>query len=110
MVWPFLPRDETLYQGFKNLPGGGPRLGNVVEARLLGRVPTLPHALVVTDQWWYYVAYLAALQCPTLDCDTVFAYGADSAMRRALRRAYPDRDWYDLRLQDGVLNAVPSQP
>jgi hypothetical protein len=73
-------------------------------------VPTLDHALVVTDKWWYYIAYLASLNCPRLDCDTVFAYGADTTTRRALQRAYPDRAWYNLEDQTGVLNAVPGTP
>jgi hypothetical protein len=106
----YVPREGTLYAGFTGLPPGVPRLGNVVAEGLPGRVPTLDHALVVTDEWWYYMAYLASLNCPTLDCKTVFAYGADTTTRRELQRAFSDRTWYDLKNEDGWLNAVPGAP
>lgn len=106
----FVPRQIDLYAGFTGVPGRGPALGNVAEQGLSGRVPRLDNALVVTEEWWFYTAYLAVLNCPTLDCGTVFAYAPTPPLRAALRQAFPGRDWYDVRVQDGLLTAEPSAP
>jgi hypothetical protein len=106
----FLPRQVANYAGFSGLPGRGPAVGNVAGESLAGRIPQLDDALVVTEEWWYYTAYLAILNCPSLDCGAVFAFGPTPGVRDALRLAFPDRDWYDVRVQDGRLDAEPGAP
>ena len=73
----------------------------MAEQALVGRVPRLDGALVVTEEWWYYAVYLAALNCPRLDCGAVFAYGPSEAMRDALVQAFPGRRWYDVVVRTG---------
>jgi hypothetical protein len=106
----FLPRDATLYANFSGIPGGGPVLDATIGHDLAGRYSRLNNALVVTDEWWYFVMYFAALNCPTFDCATVFAVANGDEERQALARFYPDRDWYDVRESKGVLLIEPSEP
>lgn len=106
----FLPRQVTLYQGFSGLPGGGPTLDQTVGRDLAGRTPLLENALVVTDEWWYQVLYFAALNCPRLDCPTVYAYGPDAETRALLRARFPRRHWYDVHERDGILRVEPGAP
>jgi 4-amino-4-deoxy-L-arabinose transferase-like glycosyltransferase len=106
----FLPRQATLYADFTGLPGGGPILDENIGHDLAGRTARLDNALVVTQEWWLYTMYFAALNCPSLDCSTVFALGADEQTREVLRRMYPDRDWYDVADRNGVLRIVPGGP
>lgn len=107
----FLPRQAALYAGYTGLPGGGPALDDgVIGRELAGRYSRLDNALVVTDAWWFYMMYFAALNCPLLDCPTVFALGSDPEARALLRRGFPDRAWYDVVHRDGVLKIVPGVP
>jgi hypothetical protein len=107
----FLPRQATLYA---NYPGA--LLNNVVlddgvlQRDLAGRTSRLTNALVVTDEWWWYMSYFAALNCPTLDCSTLFALGSGDEIRTRLREAFPDRAWYNVVLRDGRLTIVPGTP
>jgi hypothetical protein len=82
----------------------------VITRDLAGRVSRLDNALVVTDEWWWYTMYFAALNCPRFDCPTVFALGSEPEMRKVLRIMFPDRDWYNVVLRNGVLTAVPGKP
>jgi hypothetical protein len=66
--------------------------------------------LVVADDWWYYIVYYAALNCPRLDCPTIFAVASDPETRELLARMYPDRAWYDVVDRGGVLRIVPGAP
>ena len=106
----FLPRQATLYAGYTGLPGGGPVLDENIVRDLAGRVSRLDNALVVVDEWWWYTMYFAAMNCPTFDCPTVFALGADPETREVLRRMFPDRDWYNVVLRNNVLTIVPGGP
>ena len=107
----FLPRQATLYANFSGVPGGGPTLDEGAIGRdLAGRSPRLSNALVVADEWWWYTMYLSALNCPRLDCPAIFALGSDRQTRLLLRQAFPERDWYDVVLRDGVLTFVPGAP
>jgi hypothetical protein len=106
----FLPRQATLYAGYTGLPGGGPTLDETIGRDLAGRVSRLDNALVVVEEWWWYTMYFAALNCPRFDCPTVFALGADPETRDVLRRMFPERDWYNVVLRDGVLRIVPGAP
>jgi hypothetical protein len=107
----FLPRQTVLYADYTGLPGGGPVLDEGgIGHDLAGRVPRLSNALVVTDEWWWYTMYFAALNCPRLDCPTIFALGPDRETRAVLRRTFPDRAWYDVVLRNGVLSIVPGIP
>ena len=110
-VFYFLPRQASLYAGYSGLPGSGPVLDSTgIGHDLAGRISRLSNALVVTDEWWWYTPYFAALNCPRLDCPTVFALATDRVTRAALRRTFPERDWYDVVLRDGVLTLVPGGP
>ena len=82
----------------------------VITHDLAGRVSRLDNALVVTDEWWWYTMYLAALNCPRFDCPTVFALGADRETRQVLRVMFPERDWYNVVLRGGSLTIVPGNP
>ena len=106
----FLPRQATLYADFTGLPGGGPVLDDTIGHDLSGRVARLDNALVVTDEWWFYVMYYAALNCPTFDCPAVFALGADPETREVLRRMYPERVWHNVLLRGSTLRIVPGIP
>lgn len=107
----FLPRQATLYADYVGLPGGGPTLDPAIIGRdLAGRTPRLDNALVVTDQWWWYTMYFAALNCPRLDCPTVFALGENPESRTLLRRMFPERTWYDVVLRGGELTFLPGGP
>ena len=55
---------------------------------LAGRVPRLSNALVVTEEWWWYTMYFAALNCPRFDCPTIFALGSDPETRTVLRQMF----------------------
>jgi len=104
----FLPRQVALYRGYQGLPGaGGPALGGFVRQETVGRVATLRNALVTTDDWWTYNVYLAALNCPSLDCPTVFAYAPDALTLQALQAAFPGRTWYQIDDSTGTLEAAP---
>jgi hypothetical protein len=106
----FLPRQATIYADFSGVPGGGPVLDDTIGHDLAGRVSKLDHALVVTDEWWIYTMYYASLNRVTFDCPTVFALAADPETREQLARTYPDRAWYDVVEQKGVLRIVPGEP
>jgi hypothetical protein len=106
----FLPRQATLYAGFTGLPGGGPVLDRQIGRDLSGRVPLLENALVVTDEWWLYMAYFAAMNCPRLDCPTIFANVGDDETRDVLRVMYPNRRWYTVTDRRGVLTIEPAAP
>lgn len=106
----FLPRQVTLYAGFTGLPGGGPVLDEHIGHNLSGRVSLLNNALVISDEWWYHVLYFADLNCPQLDCATVFAHAPDEETRELLRRMFPDRQVYSAVDQGGVLRLVPGEP
>ncbi|HEY8743813.1 MAG TPA: hypothetical protein VIU62_11975, partial [Chloroflexota bacterium] len=104
----FLPRQVTLYRGYQGLPGaGGPAIGSFVRQETVGRVSTLRNALVTTDDWWIYNVYLAALNCPALDCPAVFAYTPDTQTLQAVQAAFPGRTWYQISESSGMLEAVP---
>jgi hypothetical protein len=107
----FLPRQATLYA---NYPGALLNIvvldDGVLQRDLAGRTSRLTNALVVTDEWWWYMSYFAALNCPTLDCSTLFALGSGDEIRTRLREAFPDRAWYNVVLRDGRLTIVPGTP
>jgi hypothetical protein len=106
----FLPRQATLYAGYTGLPGGGPVLDDTIGRNLAGRTSRLENALVVTDEWWWYTMYFAAMNCPRFDCSTVFALGQDPETREILGRMFPDRAWYNVVHRNGVLTIVAGGP
>jgi hypothetical protein len=107
----FLPRQATMYANYPGALLNNVVLDDGVVARdLAGRTSRLANALVVVDEWWWYMSYFAALNCPTLDCPTLFALGSDPEMRAKLRQAFPDRVWYDVVRRDGRLTIVPGTP
>jgi 4-amino-4-deoxy-L-arabinose transferase-like glycosyltransferase len=103
----FLPRQVELYRDYSGLPGrDGPRPVGFVRQDLEGRRPALSGALMTTTDWWVYAVYLAALNCPRLDCDSVFAYVPDAAAEAALDSAFPLRRRDSLQVQDGRLTVI----
>jgi hypothetical protein len=54
--------------------------------------------------------YFSALNCPRLDCPTIFAYAGDEQTREALREEFPGRRWYDVRNRTGVLRIEQAGP
>ena len=106
----YLPRQATLYAHFSGYPGGGPALDQTIGIDLSGRVSRLDNALVVTDEWWYYTLYFAAMNCPRLDCATIFTHAGDDETRAALKQAFPDRHWYTVVERRGVLVIEPGAP
>jgi hypothetical protein len=104
----FLPRQLALYKHYAGLPGrDGPRLGSFVRDDLGGRKSILRNALVVTPRWWLYATYFAALNCPRLDCSSVFALSDAHARNEALFRAFHGRTLYVVRERQGTLEARP---
>jgi hypothetical protein len=102
----FVPNLNRLYDRFQGTPGGrGPAWGDFVRPDVAGYTSTLGRALVTTDDWWVYTAYLAPLNCPNLDCATVYAFQAGDKPADPLRSAYPGRDWYKVVKRNGVLVA-----
>jgi hypothetical protein len=106
----FLPRQATLYASFVGIPGGGSALDETIGHDLAGRTANLDHALVVVDEWWWYTMYYASLNCPLLDCPTIFAYGGDEDARAELYRRFPDRGFYEVVNSRNVLVIVPEEP
>jgi hypothetical protein len=107
----FLPRQATLYANYPGALLNAVVLDDDVLPRdLAGRTSRLTNALVVTDEWWWYMSYFAGLNCPTLDCPTLFALGSGDEMRTKLQQAFPDRAWYNVVLRDGRLTIVPGTP
>mgnify|MGYP000969845351 CR=1 FL=1 len=106
----FLPREAELYRAYSGLPGGGPKLDGNIGYDSAGRVSLLPPgSLVVSDDWWEHMMFFASLNCPTLDCPTLFALATDETTRVLLRRTYPDRRWYNAVERNGVLTIVPAE-
>lgn len=106
----YLPRQAALYARFSGYPGGGPALDQNIGYDLSGRVSRLDNALVVTDDWWYYTLYFAVMNCPRLDCATIFTHAGDDQTREALRREYSTRQWYSVIERRGVLVIEPGSP
>ena len=100
----FTPRQVELYRGFTGLPGGrGPTLGGFVTPDVSGRKPALENALVTTTDWWLYSVYLAAMNDPKLEGETVFALLPSGEERDTLMRVYSGREWYRLGRDGGNL-------
>ncbi len=99
----FWPQQTRLYAQLSSRPGtGGLMLGEVIERRFSGRVATVPHAIVITRDRGL-MELLGPLNCPRLDCDTIFAWSPNEETDGPLRAAFPDRKWYQVRDEAGVL-------
>jgi hypothetical protein len=100
----FWPQQARLHGYLANQPGSSPvALGDFIERRFSGRVATVPNAFVVTRDRGL-MEILGPLNCPRLDCATIFAYSADEAMDAELRPHFPGRDWYVVSNREGVLS------
>jgi hypothetical protein len=99
----FLPRQVQLYSPLARRVGTGPELGDVVERRLAGRVVDRPNAVIATRDRSVYWLVFGSMNCPTLDCATIFAYVPDDATEQRLRAAFPGRAWYFVEDNGGVL-------
>ena len=105
----FWPQQGRIYRELAKRPGQSSlTLGALVERRLAGRVAAVPNAVVVTRDWGL-LSILGPLNCPRLDCATVFAYAPDENADMRLRAAFPGRSWYEVSDQQGVLtlHALP---
>lgn len=106
----FLPRQAELYATYSGIPGKSSLLDAAIERTVGGRASTLDDALVVSSDWWIHAMYFAALNCPRLDCPTVFAWANDEQTRVALQQAFPGRRWYDVVERDNVLRIEAGAP
>jgi len=106
----FLPRQFDLYHGYSGIPGKNPVLDGTIVRTLGGRASSLDNALVVSSDWWVHLMYFSALNCPRLDCPTVFAFANDELSRDALRQAFPDRTWHDVHERIGTLYIERAEP
>jgi hypothetical protein len=99
----FWPQQTRIHGALAGQPGKSPvALGDFIERRFSGRVANLPNAFVVTRDRGL-MAILGPLNCPTLDCETIFAYSVDEEMDAELRGYFPGRTWYEVRNKEGVL-------
>ena len=99
----FWPQQPRLYQALSSRPGtSGVMLGDFIERRAAGRVATVPNALIITRDRGL-MTILGPLNCPRLDCDTIFAFSPNDETDGPLRAAFPARDWYQVRDESGVL-------
>jgi hypothetical protein len=104
----FIPQQFIIYKNYAGWPGrGGPTLGVGFSENLSGRELTLQHALLITPDWWTYAVYLAALNCPHLDCPAIAAFAPDQAVLHALEDAYPHRTVFSTRIVGTTLEASP---
>jgi hypothetical protein len=99
----FWPQQRRLHGWLANQPGRSNLvLGDFIERRMAGRVSDVPNALVVTRDRGL-MDILGPLNCPLLNCATIFAYSANATSDAELRVYYPDRDWYVASDKEGVL-------
>jgi hypothetical protein len=99
----FWPQQQRLHGWLARQPGRGDLvLGEFIERRMAGRVSAVPNAIVVTRDRGL-MDILGPMNCPRLDCATIFAYSPDKASDAALRGYFPGRDWYFARDREGVL-------
>jgi len=106
----FLPRQFDVYTGYSGIPGNRPALDDTIVRTVAGRASSLDGALVVSTDWWVHVMYFSALNCPRLDCPTVFVYAGNDATRDGLRAAFSGRRWYEVHDRAGVLRIEPALP
>lgn len=103
----YAPRQVQIYRGASESARSADLiLDEVVRRDLAGRVPVLPPrapAVVLSDNRWFYMHYLAALICPRLDCPVLFALSESAEDEAALRSVYPDRAFYQVREAGGRL-------
>lgn len=71
-----------------------------------GRTSALRNAVVVTRDAGC-MDFFQPLNCPKLDCDTIFAFAPDDATEQRLRDAFPGRNWYRVWDVEGVLTIAP---
>lgn len=99
----FWPQQPRLHGWLANRPGtSNLALGDFIERRLEGRVGAVPNALIITRDRGN-MEILGPLNCPRLDCPTLFAYVPDEEVEAKLRDAFPGRDWYLVQDVEGVL-------
>jgi hypothetical protein len=104
-VFYFLPRQVQIYKNYSGMPRlVSPKLGNFIGENISGRYSKLHNALVVTDDWWIYTAYFAAMNCPKLDCDTVFAYAPNDEVLNDLKNNFKSRKTYVVKEYVNALN------
>jgi 4-amino-4-deoxy-L-arabinose transferase-like glycosyltransferase len=99
----FWPQQTRLYHLQPALGGGSAKLGDFIAERFSGRVPALRNAAVIVRNR-DVLAMLGPLNCPRLDCDTIFLYSTDTDYDNTLRATYPGRDWYAVQEENGVLS------
>ncbi|MFN8537836.1 MAG: glycosyltransferase family 39 protein [Thermomicrobiales bacterium] len=102
----FWPQQTRLYR-LQGRPGiSKVAFGAFIEQRFSGPASALTNAAVIVrqpSQW----PLLEPLNCPRLDCDTIFVLSPDPTFDGDLRAAYPGREWYVAREADGVLDVDP---
>lgn len=102
----FAPRQAYLYKGWNTNPPM-PKLGNFIIRDLQGRTSNLHNSLIVIDNRFLFWEHFAVLNCPTFDCDTVFALASNDDEIKMLASKYPGRKVYKIKEESRTLNAVP---
>jgi 4-amino-4-deoxy-L-arabinose transferase-like glycosyltransferase len=106
----FWPQQSRVHKELAKRPGQSSlTLGNLVERRVEGRVAAVPNGIVVTRDWGL-LSILGPLNCPRLDCATVFAYSPNESADAQLRAAFPGRNWYKAHNVNGVLTLETFMP
>jgi 4-amino-4-deoxy-L-arabinose transferase-like glycosyltransferase len=105
----FWPQQTRLYRPLAGRPGTGRLvLGDFIRRERAGRVGAVPHAVVIMREPGLADIF-GPLNCPRLDCETIFAYLPVGASDAPLRAAFPGRRWYSVVNRDGVLTLQPEE-
>lgn len=99
----YLPRHLEIYDDFTGIPWEEDLSAEAIYQH------RPEDAVVVTDNRWVYLNVLSVLNCPALDCGTVYAFAENEDQRTRLRELYPDRRFYRIQWQEGQasLEALP---
>lgn len=81
----FIPRQFQHFSGYSGVPFAG-----AIETDALAQIPA--GTVAFTQDWWLFHAMLAHRNCPTLDCEIVYALVQNAVQGAQLRALYPNRN------------------
>lgn len=73
----------------------------------LKQFPPLHNALVLTNEWWTYNMFFSYKNCPTLDCDIMYAYVPNEETKQTLMRLHPTRNIYEVKRTENHFSLEP---
>jgi hypothetical protein len=101
----FWPQQARLYRPVSDPPGAGDlALSDFLQQSPVVRKPGEHPAMIVTRTRDLMESF-GPMNCPRLDCQTIFAFSPSEETDQKLRAAYPGRDWYSVRSDNGKLVA-----